>query len=254
MKNLLSVATILLLAIVPLACNKNIALPTPFSPNAAPTPVPTSTSALVLTATSSPTPQPSVTAVPTATSTPIPTSTSTADFTATLTPLSNNNTACAYTTANLPSIVNMTFYVAMTPVQVISPAVTPVSLGSGMTMISVPPVLRNLSDWQAFYGAWVGSTSIPAPTVDFSTQMVIIYGANSICSGTSYTVNSACPTNGQIVVSITATTSCITCQAINDVWTPLAVVVPQSNLPVILESDNIYLCGLNAFPTPTATP
>lgn len=127
-------------------------------------------------------------------------------------------------------------------------------------MVSPATVLRSLADWQAYYETWDSPSNVPAPPVDFTSQMLIVYGVNTSCDMTVYSVSSVCEGPDQVTISVTVTDSitCYECYAISHTYLPLAVAVPQSNLPVVMDTTFVWPCGppgsATATPTPTTTP
>jgi hypothetical protein len=112
--------------------------------------------------------------VPAPTSTPTPTAT--AVFTATSTPV------CGMAALiTLPDLVPMAVYSQTNP-----PTSAPFC------------VVRNMVDWQAFWG----TSSPPVSPVDFTTQMLILVENYGICPVRTASITAVCEDSNQVSVSV----------------------------------------------------
>ncbi|HEV2355503.1 MAG TPA: hypothetical protein VGR89_14740 [Puia sp.] len=152
-----------------------------------------------------------------------------------------------------------------TPFQTPTPTAitTPVC---GFTLISLgnralnagPSVIRSLADWQTFCSYPTGTIPltpnptpvIPAPPVDFSSQMLIVY-VTPVCPWTTLQVTNVCEGPFQITVSANNVHACFNCN-MGATWGSFSgIVVPQSGLPVTWVLTQVP-CQMGV--TPTATP
>lgn len=186
------------------------------------------------------TPSPSVTLSPTKTSTPIavntatPTPSSTPIPSATPSPMTTSVCSFATITVPLPTITPISY---PTPVGTIIPygpvsgPVPPITATPGTFLYSPPGyVVRSIADWQALYG----SGSLPPASVDFSSQMILLYVTeNCPCQVLGFT--NVCETSTEVDVTVANYTICnLACPPLSQVgYRDVAVVVPISNLPVV---------------------
>jgi hypothetical protein len=92
-------------------------------------------------------------------------------------------------------------------------------------------VVRSVADWQALYGP--GSS--PPSSVNFSTQMILIYMAEE-CTCSYPFFQSVCETGTEVDVTLSVVSNCwsIYCYPVSQYgYGAIAVVVPLSNLPVV---------------------
>lgn len=154
------------------------------------------------------------------------------------------------------------------PAPTITPTInlTPVC---GFTQISLgmhalnagPSVIRSLADWNTFCSYGSGTltltpvptpTSYPAPPVDFSSQMLILF-ERAMCDFSTYDFISVCEGPTQITVTGNIIDACFTCNAGSSWANYTALVVPQSSLPVVDNFTNIP-CSPSYWYTATPTP
>jgi len=126
---------------------------------------------------------------PSAPAHPTPTPTATLTVTPTITPTYVSTPGCGFTLLTIP-----------TPVT--APVDTTPSYAVPGPVPGVDYVVRNLSDWQNYFG----STAAPAPPVDFSSQMILIneqaYTFNPLIGvGFGTGPVSVCWTNSEVTVS-----------------------------------------------------
>jgi hypothetical protein len=144
-----------------------------------------------------------------------------------------------------------------TPVPTSTPAPTLVVTPYATPLADLAPgVIRNLTQWQAAYGA----TAAP---VDFNQQMILqVRVWFPGCWGGGESLDNVCWNNTQITVSMIneqQSPGSPTCNITAPTSTEL-VAVPQSNLPVVEEIVGYTGGGLlipfpfSPIPTPTATP
>jgi hypothetical protein len=135
---------------------------------------------------------------------------------------------------------------------------TQISLGTH-SLKAGPSVIRSLADWQTFCSYGMGTltltpvptpTSFPAPPVDFSTQMMIVY-VTTICPTFTYAFTSVCEGPTQITVTGNYVDACLFCNVGASWGTFTALVVPQSSLPVVNDFTSIPCYWYAATPTPT---
>jgi|GEM_PF-1956243 len=244
-KVLLQLLVLSVLGLAPWACKPYPLLPIP-SPAGPSTSTPTFTNTPVL--------SPTITVTPTNTSTSTSTPTANLAFTSTATPTITSTSTpfppvgtqtfvstpgCGFTTVTVatPIVPASPFYPSLTPLP------TPTN---NYPLMGQNLVIRSLADWQAYYG----STSAPAPPVDFNSQMLIInlgvVNGNTIAGGGTFvpinpSIQSVCWDNNQITISCTLflkgtcgpiqITPGLTPTPPNWIYAPTAVVVPLSNLP-----------------------
>jgi hypothetical protein len=107
-------------------------------------------------------------------------------------------------------------------------ASTPATVFSGSFSYSPTQgfVLRNLTDWKAFYG----SLTAPPPPVDFNSQMILVVAFQGCFDQPSFL--SVCEDSSQVMVSIHDYQGGPHCFSIINPPATIAVAVPQSNLPL----------------------
>jgi hypothetical protein len=174
---------------------------------------------------------------------PIPPAvTPTPTVTVTSTPMNNPTPGCGFTAIQIPSpVITPTAYTFYYP-------------GIGNPVPGNKYVIRSLSDWQNYYGG----TSLPAPSVNFASQMILI-NLQNYTAGYSTSPISVCWTSTQVTVSCMSFTYTVPIPIVITPiipftpvptatpvpWDPyaIALVVPLSNLPVTW----IYTEGLDAL-------
>jgi len=145
----------------------------------------------------------------------------------------------------------------LTPITTPLCGFTPIELGE-RSVYAGPNVIRSYSDWRTFCSYPVGlllttptvTPTIPAPPVDFSKQMIIVY-MDVGCPPPVYTVNDVCEGPTQITVYGTRVEPCVFCNVASFTGSAHGLVVPQSNLPVVSQDTVIPCSWLLVTPTPT---
>ncbi len=133
---------------------------------------------------------------------------------------------------------------------------TPVTLPSRVVSVSVPntTLIHNLTEWNAYYSASFGligtPAPVPAPPVDFSTQMLLM-GWTSVCPGQMINLVSVCEGPTQITADFTTQVPCVLCSVATTFGIPWAVAIPQSSLPLVVNYTAIAPCTFALTPTPT---
>ncbi len=149
-----------------------------------------------------------------------------------------------------------------TPTAITTPVCgfTLISLGTKAVSASLPSVIQNTAEWQAFCGISSGMISltptptvVPTPPVNFDSQMLILY-TTYVCPLYSLQVTQVCEGPSQITVTANNVESCILCNVAADFDYVSALVVPQSNLPVVWATTTVPCPGLSSQLTPTPTP
>jgi hypothetical protein len=88
-------------------------------------------------------------------------------------------------------------------------------------------VIQNLAEWQSFYGC---SNPPPAPTVDFSSQMILLL-QYQVCFDTPAFSN-VCLSSSQVTVSIQDLIHEPQCENLSVPPPYIAITAPNSNLPI----------------------
>ncbi len=140
-----------------------------------------------------------------------------------------------------------------TPTATSTPTVnlTPVC---GMGLVSLPPLtfyiyasvpnpLRTLADWQTFCEAGgYGPSNIPAPPVDFSTQMIFFTGT-PVCAPYISSICNVCEGPTQTVVTVNQRTLWYQCYVYTPYYASLsACSAPQYDQPVSWNVTNGFGC------------
>jgi len=144
-----------------------------------------------------------------------------------------------------------------TPTTITTPVCgfTTYNLGT-IALNASPTVIRSSADWQAFNSYPTGlifptpvmTPVIPAPPVDFATQMLIVM-ISPVCPTSSLVVTNVCEGPSQITVSATNTQACFICNLGTSWGYASALAVPQSNLPIVWNITQLP-CHWPATPTP----
>ena len=93
-------------------------------------------------------------------------------------------------------------------------------------------VIRNAADWQAFWG----TSTPPAPPVDFALQMLVIVVNYGICPMRNASITDVCEDSSQVAVAVKDpdhSSYDALCAGPFAVYTAMAVAVNSSNLPVV---------------------
>lgn len=141
-------------------------------------------------------------------------------------PTTVSTPSCSTTPVSLPTMTTLSGGTTQTSFP--PAASTPATVFSGSFSYSPTKgfVLRNLADWQAFYG---GMTA-PPPPVNFSTQMILVVAYQGCFDQVSFL--STCEDSSQVTVSVHDYQGGPHCFSITTPPATVAVTVPQSSLPV----------------------
>jgi hypothetical protein len=150
------------------------------------------------------------------------------------------------------------------PTSTPTPNLTPVcgfttySLGT-IALDASPNVIRSVTDWQTFNSYPTGMLSltptvtpvIPAPPVNFATQMLIVMIV-PVCASSNLTVTNVCEGPNQITISANNVQACAICNVGASWGFAAGIAVPQSSLPIVWNINQIpCVMGVD---TPTPTP
>jgi hypothetical protein len=117
-------------------------------------------------------------------------------------------------------------------------------------------IIRSQSDWDTLYG----SSTPPAPPVNFNADMIIIVSNAVCCPSVNTAIALVCESASGVSITVSEISPTNQCYTVCPGSILSAVTVPNSNLPVTwtVTTNPFFLLNLTpvilSVPTPTATP